>query len=102
MKTKRQARVTLEAHYTAGQITAQLLVTIFPQFIRATVYNKFNHFKKFGTHSRQAGIGRPKKLYRNDMKKLCKLVEQSCQIFAKGLSEMLESRGRVKVSERTI
>ena len=75
---------------------------MFPQFSRATVYNKINHFNEFDTHSRQPGSGRPKKRFGNDMKSLCKLVEKSSQISAKGFSEMLGSRGRVKVSERTI
>ena len=89
-------------HITAGQLTAPVLISMFPQFSRAAIYNKINHFKKFGSHSRQPGSGRPNKLFGNDLKSLCKLVENSSQISAKRLSEKLESRGRVKVSERTI
>lgn len=102
MKSKQQAKLKLEAHITAGQLTAPVLISMFPQFSRATIYNKINHFKKFGSHSRQPGSGRPNKLFGNDLKSLCKLVENSSQISAKRLSEKLESRGRVKVSERTI
>ena len=102
MKSKQQAKLKPEAHITAGQLTAPVLISMFPQFSRATIYNKINHFKKFGSHSRQPGSGRPNKLFGNDLKSLCKLVEKSSQISAKQLSEKLESRGRVKVSERTI
>ena len=102
MKSKQQAKLKLEAHITADQLTAPVLISMFPQFSRATIYNKINHFKKFGSHSRQPGSGRPNKLFGNDLKSLCKLVENSSQISAKQLSEKLESRGRVKVSERTI
>ena len=53
MKSKQQAKLKLEAHITAGQLTAPVLISMFPQFSRATIYNKINHFKKFGSHSRQ-------------------------------------------------
>ena len=82
-KSEHQANVKLEADITAGQLTAQLLNTMFPQFSRATIYNKINRFKKIGTHSRQPESGRPKKLLGNDMKSLGKLVEKSIQISAK-------------------
>ena len=75
---------------------------MFPQLSRGTIYNNINHFNKFNTHSRQPGSGRPKKRFGNDKKSLCKLVEKSSQISAKGFSEMKASQGRVKVSERTI
>ena len=93
MKSKQQAKLKLEAHITAGQLTAPVLISMFPQFSRATIYNKINHFKKFGSHSRQPGSGRTIKLFGNDLKSLCKLVENSSQISAKLLSEKLESRG---------
>ena len=83
MKSKQQTKLKLEAHITAGQLTAPVLMSMFPQFSRDTIYNKSNHFKKFGSHSRQPGSGWPKKLFGNDLKNLCKLVENSSQISAK-------------------
>ena len=77
MKSKQQAKLKLEAHITAGQLTAAVLISMFPQFSRATIHNKINHFKKFGLLSRQPGSGRPNKLFGNDLKSLCKLEENS-------------------------
>ena len=68
MKSKQQAKLKLEAHITAGELTAPVLMSMFPQFSSATIYNKINHFEKFGSHLRQPGSGRPKKLFGNDLK----------------------------------
>ena len=95
LKSK-QAIVKVETHITAGQLTAQILTTMFPQISGATIYLKTNHFKKFGTHSRQPESGRPNKLFGNGMRSLCKTVTKSSQISAKRLSEMLRARAELK------
>ena len=48
-KSKQQAKVKLEAHITARQLAAQLSITMFPQFSRATIFNKVNQLKKWHT-----------------------------------------------------
>ena len=40
MKSKQQAKVKLGALIIAGQLTAQLFISMFQQFSRATIYNK--------------------------------------------------------------